>query len=90
MDFNLLFQHKQNFTGHIAMVNAINESSIQVIREVLTQTNATFSLYNHQDVSELIRSYEMPAALLERIHIHTFDSTQEAITQCCKPWIINV
>ncbi|WP_419790410.1 phosphate acyltransferase [Staphylococcus chromogenes] len=82
MDFNLLFQHKQNFTGHIAMINAINESSIQVIREILTQTNATFSLYNHQDVSELIRSYEMPAALLERIHIHTFDSVHEAIAQC--------
>ncbi|WP_432370529.1 phosphate acyltransferase [Staphylococcus chromogenes] len=82
LDFNLLFQHKQNFTGHIAMINTINESSIQVIREVLTQTNATFSLYNHQDVTELIRSYEMPAALLERIHIHTFDSAQEAIAQC--------
>lgn len=84
LDFNLLFQHKQNFTGHIAMINAVNESSIQVVQAVLAQTNATFSLYNYQDVSELVRSYEMPASLLERIHIHTFKSEDEAIAQCLK------
>ncbi|RIL87861.1 phosphate butyryltransferase, partial [Staphylococcus equorum] len=82
MDFNFLFRHKQNFTEHSAMINSINESSIQVIREMLTQAIATFSLNNQQGVSELIRSYEMPAALLERIHIHTFDSVHEAIAQC--------
>ncbi|UEX89110.1 phosphate acyltransferase [Staphylococcus ratti] len=82
MSFHTLFQNSDKLNGNIAIVNAVNESTIQVIQTVLSKTNATFTLYNHQDVSELIRSYELPMAHLKRIHIHTFNSEEEAITQC--------
>lgn len=65
LSFSTLFQNTHALEGNIALVNAVNESSIQVIHDVLTQTNATFTLYNDQDVSELIRSFELPAPMLK-------------------------
>lgn len=82
LSFSTLFQNTHALEGNIALVNAVNESSIQVIHDVLTQTNATFTLYNDQDVSELIRSFELPAPMLKRIHIHTFDDEHSALSAC--------
>ncbi|NJH82198.1 phosphate butyryltransferase [Staphylococcus hyicus] len=84
MSFSSLFHNTHDLKGNIAIVNAVNESSVQVIQDVLAQTNATFTLYNTQDVSELIRSFELPASMLKRIHIHTFDETHEALAACLK------
>lgn len=82
MNFTDLLKEPQALTGTIAIVNATDESLIRVIIEVLKQTEADFKLYNNQDVAEIIRSFELSADFLKRIHIQTFDTEEAAIEGC--------
>lgn len=78
MNFTDLLKEPQALTGTIAIVNATDEPLIRVIIEVLKQTEADFKLYNNQDVAEIIRSFELSADFLKRIHIQTFDTEEAA------------
>ncbi|EGQ4381776.1 phosphate acyltransferase [Staphylococcus pseudintermedius] len=82
MNFTDLLKEPQALTGTIAIVNATDEPLIRVIIEVLKQTEADFKLYNNQDVAEIIRSFELSADFLKRIHIQTFDTKEAAIEGC--------
>ncbi|WP_214541424.1 phosphate acyltransferase [Staphylococcus pseudintermedius] len=82
MNFTDLLKEPQALTGTIAIVNATDEPLIRVIIEVLKQTEADFKLYNNQDVAEIIRSFELSADFLKRIHIQTFDTEEDAIEGC--------
>ncbi|WP_214539828.1 phosphate acyltransferase [Staphylococcus pseudintermedius] len=82
MNFTDLLKEPQALTGTIAIVNATDEPLIRVIIEVLKQTEADFKLYNNQDVAEIIRSFELSADFLKRIHIQTFDTEEAAIEGC--------
>ncbi|AKS67059.1 phosphate butyryltransferase [Staphylococcus schleiferi] len=82
MNFKALLKGHQNFSGTIAMINATEEPLINVIVEVLNKTKAEFILYNYQDASEMIRSFDLSPELLTHIHIHTFESQDEAIEHC--------
>ncbi|PCF33109.1 phosphate butyryltransferase [Staphylococcus delphini] len=82
MNFTDLLKEPQALTGTIAIVNAMDEPLIRVIIEVLKQTDADFKLYNHQDAAEIIRSFDLSADLLKRIHIQTFDTEDAAIEGC--------
>ncbi|EGQ0313069.1 phosphate acyltransferase [Staphylococcus pseudintermedius] len=82
MNFTDLLKEHQALTGTIAIVNATDEPLIRVIIEVLKQTEADFKLYNNQDVAEIIRSFDLSADFLKRIHIQTFDTEEDAIEGC--------
>ncbi|EGQ3272507.1 TPA: phosphate butyryltransferase [Staphylococcus pseudintermedius] len=82
MNFTDLLKEPQALTGTIAIVNATDEPLIRVIIEVLKQTEADFKLYNNQDVAEIIRSFDLSADFLKRIHIQTFDTKEAAIEGC--------
>lgn len=82
MNFTDLLKEPQALTGTIAIVNATDEPLIRVIIEVLKQTEADFKLYNNQDVTEIIRSFDLSADFLKRIHIQTFDTKEAAIEGC--------
>ncbi|PCF75491.1 phosphate butyryltransferase [Staphylococcus delphini] len=82
MNFTDLLKEPQALTGTIAIVNATDEPLIRVIIEVLKQTDADFKLYNYQDAAEIIRSFDLSADLLKRIHIQTFDTEDAAIEGC--------
>ncbi|HHU6749656.1 TPA: phosphate acyltransferase [Staphylococcus pseudintermedius] len=82
MNFTDLLKEPQALTGTIAIVNATDEPLIRVIIEVLKQTDADFKLYNEQDAAEIIRSFELSADFLKRIHIQTFDTEDAAIEGC--------
>ncbi|MCE5791377.1 phosphate butyryltransferase [Staphylococcus pseudintermedius] len=82
MNFTDLLKEPQALTGTIAIVNATDEPLIRVIIEVLKQTEADFKLYNNQDAAEIIRSFELSADFLKRIHIQTFDTEEAAIEGC--------
>ncbi|MDK3680055.1 phosphate acyltransferase [Staphylococcus pseudintermedius] len=82
MNFTDLLKEPQALTGTIAIVNATDEPLIRVIIEVLKQTEADFKLYNNQDVAEIIRSFDLSADFLKRIHIQTFDTEEAAIEGC--------
>ncbi|QQM97132.1 phosphate butyryltransferase [Staphylococcus pseudintermedius] len=82
MNFTDLLKEPQALTGTIAIVNATDEPLIRVIIEVLKQTEADFKLYNNQDVAEIIRSFDLSADFLKRIHIQTFDTEEVAIEGC--------
>ncbi|WP_353419062.1 phosphate acyltransferase [Staphylococcus delphini] len=82
MNFTDLLKEPQALTGTIAIVNATDEPLIRAIIEVLKQTDADFKLYNHQDAAEIIRSFDLSADFLKRIHIQTFDTEDAAIEGC--------
>ncbi|PKW54061.1 phosphate butyryltransferase [Staphylococcus pseudintermedius] len=82
MNFTDLLKEPQALTGTIAIVNATDEPLIRVIIKVLKQTEADFKLYNNQDVAEIIRSFDLSADFLKRIHIQTFDTEEAAIEGC--------
>ncbi|PCF42690.1 phosphate acyltransferase [Staphylococcus delphini] len=82
MNFTDLLKEPQSLTGTIAIVNATDEPLIRVIIEVLKQTDADFKLYNYQDAAEIIRSFDLSADFLKRIHIQTFDTEDTAIEGC--------
>ncbi|EGQ4441282.1 phosphate butyryltransferase [Staphylococcus pseudintermedius] len=82
MNFTDLLKEPQALTGTIAIVNATDEPLIRVIIEVLKQTETDFKLYNNQDVAEIIRSFDLSADFLKRIHIQTFDTKEAAIEGC--------
>ncbi|QHW37161.1 phosphate butyryltransferase [Staphylococcus ursi] len=82
MNFTDLLKEPQALTGTIAMVNATDEPLIRVIIEVLKKTHADFKLYNCQDAAEIIRSFDLSAEFLKRIHIQTFDTEDAAIEGC--------
>ncbi|HEC2217667.1 TPA: phosphate butyryltransferase [Staphylococcus delphini] len=82
MNFTDLLKEPQALTGTIAIVNATDEPLIRVIIEVLKQTDADFKLYNYQDAAEIIRSFDLSADFLKRIHIQTFDTEDAAIEGC--------
>ncbi|UXV43882.1 phosphate butyryltransferase [Staphylococcus delphini] len=77
-----MLKEPQALTGTIAIVNATDEPLIRAIIEVLKQTDADFKLYNHQDAAEIIRSFDLSADFLKRIHIQTFDTEDAAIEGC--------
>ncbi|WP_240622375.1 phosphate acyltransferase [Staphylococcus lutrae] len=68
--------------GTIALVNATTESLISVMVEVLKRTNANFKLYNHQDITVLIRTFNLAPELLTRIQVNTFETEEAALERC--------
>lgn len=82
MSFDQLLTQDTAHSPNIAIVNAHNEASIRVVIRILEITSATFTFYNHQDVSEIIRSFDLAPHLLTRITMHTFDSEEAALEQC--------
>lgn len=84
MSFEQMLTVQTPSDAHIAVVNAHNETTIRVICHILETTTASFSLYNTQDVSELIRSFDLTANMFARISMQTFESEEDALTQCMK------
>ena len=82
MSFDQLLTQSTSHHARIAVVNAHNEATIRVVSKVLETTSATFTFYNHQDVSELIRSFDLAPQLLTRITMHTYDTEEEALEHC--------
>ncbi|KIX91554.1 phosphate butyryltransferase [Staphylococcus microti] len=82
MSFDQLLTQDTSHHARIAVVNAHNEATIRVVIRVLETTSATFTFYNHQDVSELIRSFDLAPQLLTRITMHTYETEEATLEQC--------
>src|SRR5699024_1307708 len=84
MQYQHLIEPSKSFTGNIAMVYANDEKMLSVIIKALTLTDIEVFLYDTQDPTEIIRSYDVDAQLLNRIHIYTFDDENKLFKQCAQ------
>ncbi|MCS4485500.1 phosphate acyltransferase [Staphylococcus americanisciuri] len=82
MSFNQLLAQDMMHQPNIAIVSAHNEATIHVVKRILETTSATFTFYNHQDVTELIRSFDLSPDILTRITLHNFETETDALKHC--------
>ncbi|QLK86099.1 phosphate acyltransferase [Staphylococcus sp. 17KM0847] len=82
MTLDQLLSGSHSVQATIAIVNAHDEKTLHAVTKILKKTSAAFIFYNHQDVSELIRSFDLSQDVLSRITIHTFDNQEQALKHC--------
>lgn len=82
MQFQNLISDSETLSGNIGVVFADDEQIISAIIEILKQTNSHVTLYNIKDPTELIRSYNVDGAFLNRIHLRTFDDKESVYQKC--------
>ena len=63
MHYKQLIQKKENFTGNIRILFANEEKYIAAIINLLKTTHAHIYIYDIEDASELIRSYDLDIQL---------------------------
>lgn len=74
MLYKNLVQHNLSFNGNIRILFANEEKYASAIIQVLKHTQAEVYIYDVEDVSELIRSYDLDSSLIKRIHFKIYDN----------------
>lgn len=82
MQYQHLIDPSYNLKGNVAILYANDEKMLSVIMKALVLTEIEVYLYDTQDPTEIIRSFDMHPQLLNRIHILTFSNDNELFKQC--------
>ncbi|SUM33193.1 putative phosphate butyryltransferase [Staphylococcus gallinarum] len=82
MQYKHLVEPNQTLNGKVAVLFANDEKIISVLLTVLEQTDIELYLYDIEDPTELIRSYNIDSTLINRVHIYQFDSEQALYNTC--------
>ncbi|MEJ7218256.1 phosphate acyltransferase [Staphylococcus gallinarum] len=82
MQYKHLVEPNQTLNGKVAVLFANDEKIISVLLTVLQQTDIELYLYDIEDPTELIRSYNIDSTLINRVHIYQFDSEQALYNTC--------
>ena len=82
MHYKQLIQKKENFTGNIRILFTNEEKYIAAIINLLKTTHAHIYIYDIEDASELIRSYDLDIQLLRRIHFKLNDNLRDLFYSC--------
>ncbi|MDN6742906.1 MAG: phosphate butyryltransferase, partial [Staphylococcus equorum] len=84
MQYQHLIDPTTTLKGNIAILYANDEKMLSVVTEALTLTDIEVFLYDTHDLTEIIRSFNIDARLLNRIHIYTFEDENELFKQCAQ------
>lgn len=57
---------------------------ISVLVKALKLTNIDIFIYDTQDTTEIIRSFDLEPQILNRIHVLTFSSDYQLLKQCAE------
>ncbi|UXV33860.1 phosphate butyryltransferase [Staphylococcus sp. IVB6181] len=82
MQFEALISNANALEGNIGVLFANDEKTIASIIEILEQTNCHVTLYGVKDPTELIRSFNIDSAFLNRIHLRTFQEREDVFQKC--------
>lgn len=82
MQYQHLVEPTQALNGKVAVLFANDEKIISVLLTVLKQTNIELHLYDIEDPTELIRSYNIDSTLITRVHTYEFESEQALFNTC--------
>lgn len=82
MQYQHLVEPTKALNGKVAVLFANDEKIISVLLTVLKQTNIELYLYDVEDPTELIRSYNIDSTLINRVHICQFESEQVLFNTC--------
>lgn len=84
MQYQHLINPTTTLKGNIAILYANDEKMLSVVTEALSLTDIEVFLYDTHDLTEIIRSFNIDARLLNRIHIYTFEDENELFKQCAQ------
>ena len=82
MRFQQLVEPCKTMAGNVAVLYANDEKMIAVLVKALELTNIDIFIYDTQDTTEIIRSFDLEPQILNRIHVLTFSSDYELLKQC--------
>ncbi|WP_145353180.1 phosphate acyltransferase [Staphylococcus cohnii] len=82
MRFQQLVEPCETMAGNVAVLYANDEKMIAVLVKALELTNIDIFIYDTQDTTEIIRSFDLEPQILNRIHVLTFSSDYELLKQC--------
>ena len=82
MRFQQLVEPSETMTGNVAVLYANDEKMIAVLVKALKLTNIDIYIYDTQDTTEIIRSFDLEPQILNRIHVLTFSSDYQLLKQC--------
>ncbi|MCI2941163.1 phosphate butyryltransferase [Staphylococcus cohnii] len=82
MRFQQLVEPCETMAGNVAVLYANDEKMIAVLVKALELTNIDIFIYDTQDTTEIIRSFDLEPQILNRIHVLTFSSDYGLLKQC--------
>ncbi|WP_436853945.1 phosphate acyltransferase [Staphylococcus caeli] len=84
MQYQHLIKPSNSLNGSVAILFANDEKMLSVVIAALKITNIEIYLYDTEDPTEIIRSFDIDAQLLNRIHIVLSKSEHELFQLCSK------
>lgn len=84
MQYQHLIEPKKVLKGNVAILFANDEKMLSVVVEALSLTDIDVYLYDTQDPTEIIRSFDIEVQRLNRIHILTFENEHKLFQQCSR------
>ncbi|MES3706073.1 phosphate acyltransferase [Staphylococcus ureilyticus] len=84
MRFQHLVEPCETMNGNVAVLYANDEKMISVLVKALKLTNIDIFIYDTQDTTEIIRSFDLEPQILNRIHVLTFSSDYQLLKQCAE------
>ncbi|WP_341636961.1 phosphate acyltransferase [Staphylococcus casei] len=84
MQYQHLIEHSETLDGNVAIIYANDEKMLSVVVSALTMTKIDVFLYDTQDPTEIIRSFDVDAQLLNRIHILTYEDEYHMFKACAE------
>lgn len=82
MQYQHLIEPSNTLTGNVAVLYANDEKMIAVLVKALMMTDIDIYIYDTQDTTEIIRSFNLESQILNRIHTFTFSSDYQLLKQC--------
>ncbi|MDU0463459.1 hypothetical protein [Staphylococcus ureilyticus] len=84
MRFQHLVEPCETMNGNVAVLYANDEKMISVLVKALKLTNIDIFIYDTQDTTEIIRSFDLEPQILNRIHVLAFSSDYQLLKQCAE------
>lgn len=82
MQYQHLIEPKKVLKGDVAILFANDEKMLSVVIDALSLTDIDVYLYDTQDPTEIIRSFDVEVQILNKIHILTFEDENKLFQQC--------
>ncbi|MCY1601233.1 phosphate acyltransferase [Staphylococcus pettenkoferi] len=82
MLYSELVDAPEKLKGHIALVKANDPHMMEVVRVILTKTQAEISIYDTENVSELIQEFQLEDEVGQRLHIYQAENEDDMYAMC--------
>ena len=82
MLYSELVNAPEKLKGHIALVKANDPHMMEVVQVILTKTQAEISIYDTENVSELIQQFQLEDEVGQRLHIYQAENEDDMYAMC--------